>query len=178
MCPVASRALDKETSGHRQVSSPHPLVVPETTDRGLVWIALAIALGIHLIALVVRLPARDSVVAHTPHREQAVTLKRYIPPPPPIERRQVAVRKSERRLPIPDPTPDDLEPVIEPPLQSETLVTTPDVDLLIGTPEPPPRSNTLVAGVGDVTHPLRIEDSYVAPEYPEQARVGGWPVRC
>ena len=38
-------------------------------------------------------------------------------------------------------------------------------------PEPPPPSGPLLAGVGDVTNPVLIEESKIEPEYPELARV-------
>ena len=36
---------------------------------------------------------------------------------------------------------------------------------------PPPPSGPLLAGAGGVTNPVRIEQSYVKPTYPELARV-------
>jgi protein TonB len=42
---------------------------------------------------------------------------------------------------------------------------------LLGTPEAPPPSGPLLAGVGDVTNPIPIEETKIQPEYPELARV-------
>ena len=38
-------------------------------------------------------------------------------------------------------------------------------------PEAPPPTGPLLAGVNNVSNPVRIEASYVEPEYPELARV-------
>jgi protein TonB len=48
-----------------------------------------------------------------------------------------------------------------------------DVQILIGVPGPPPvaESAPLIAGTGGVTNPVRIEESFVPPRYPDVARV-------
>jgi protein TonB len=100
-----------------------------------------------------------------------VVVKKYVPPPPKIERRQVVKKKIVKKVPIPDPTPDEPEPIREPEPEILDDPIPPDVEILIGTPEPPPPTGPLIAGVGDVTNPRLIDESKVQPEYPELARV-------
>ena len=64
-------------------------------------------------------------------------------------------------MPIPDPTPDEPEPIREPEPEIIDDPIPPDVEILIGTPEPPPPSGPLLAGVGDVTNPTLIDESKV-----------------
>ena len=65
--------------------------------------------------------------------------RKYVPPPPKIERKQIVKKKFTRKVPIPDPTPDEPEPIREPEPEIEPEPIPPDVDVLIGVPEPPPR---------------------------------------
>ena len=78
-------------------------------------------------------------------------------------------------MPIPDPTPDEPEPIREPEPEILAPPLPPDVEFLIGIPEapPPPPGPTgpLIAGTGDVTMPELIQETKVRPEYPGLARV-------
>ena len=107
----------------------------------------------------------------TKERPNVIIVKRYVPPPPKVERKQIIKKKITKKVPIPDPTPEEPEPIREPEPEIEDEPIPPDVDFLIGVPEPPPPSGPLMAGVGDVTNPVLIEDTKVQPEYPELARV-------
>jgi protein TonB len=138
-------------------------------DRTLIGRAVALAIVLHLFVLVIHFPQLRSAPLSRP-KESGVFVRRYVPPPPPIEKRQVR-KKAERRLPVPDPTPEDPEPIVEPLPDFDYEVTLDDVDIVLGEPVPPgPGLDILVAGYGDVTNPERIDDSYVRPEYPEKAR--------
>jgi protein TonB len=96
--------------------------------------------------------------------------------------RRALKKEFTRKLPVPDPTPDAPEPIREPEIDPSPECFPSDVDCLIGTPTPPPgpgfsggtagaAPGPLLAGVGSCTNPVRIEESYVKPEYPEMARV-------
>jgi len=103
-----------------------------------------------------------------------LVVKKYVPPPPPMQRRQVVRKPITRKVPIPDPTPQEPEPIREPEVAMIHQPIPADVELLIGTPEPPApeeQPETLFAGVGGVTNPRLIEGSKIAPAYPEMARL-------
>jgi protein TonB len=140
-------------------------------DRKIMWWSVGIALLLHVIVIFVHLPSFGSA-APPPKPENVIVVKRYVPPPPKVERKQIVQKKITRKVPLPDPTPDEPEPIREP--EPEIIEEEPipaDVDFLIGVPEPPPPSGPLIAGVGDVTNPVLIESTKVQPEYPELARV-------
>jgi protein TonB len=139
-------------------------------DRGTMWIALPIAILLHVVVLVVNFPEmRQAIEAQK--AENVIIVKKYVPPPPKVERKQVVKKKLTKKVPVPDPTPDEPEPIREPEPEIEPEPLPPDVEFLIGVPEPPPPSGPLLAGVGDVTNPVLIPESKVEPEYPELARV-------
>jgi protein TonB len=65
--------------------------------------------------------------------------------------------------PIREPEPD----IVPEPLPEDAVI-------LVGVPappSPPAPSGPMLAGVGGVTQPVRIEESYVRPNYPEVARL-------
>jgi protein TonB len=134
------------------------------------WIAFTVAIVIHIVILLINFPEFKKAVAPQ-KRQNVIIVKKYVPPPPKVERKQVVKKKLTRKVPIPDPTPDEPEPIREPEPDIEPEPLPPDVEFLIGVPEPPPPSGPLIAGVGDVTNPVLIPESKVEPEYPELARV-------
>jgi len=140
-----------------------------------------VALAVHLLALLVTFP-EQSREALPDRQRSAIVIKRYVPPPPPIEQRAPAraIEPAKRRIPLPDPTPAVPEPVREPEpaLVAEVPIGT---EFLLGTPEPPPAAvglpggsgnaaGPLIAGAAGVTPPVRIPESYVRPAYPVLAR--------
>ncbi len=139
-------------------------------DKKLTWIAFGVAALLHVIVLIVNLPEMKQ--AKIPDKkENVIVVKKYVPPPPKIERKQIVRKKLTRKVPIPDPTPDEPEPIREPEPEIEDEIIPPDVEIMIGDPEPPPPTGPLLAGVGDVTNPKLIEETKLQPEYPELARV-------
>jgi protein TonB len=132
-------------------------------------IALGIAFVLHVVVLLVNFPEFKKIEQRKP--ENVIVVKKYVPPPPKIERKQIVKKKFTRKVPIPDPTPDEPEPIREPEPEIEPEPIPPDVDVLIGVPEPPPASGPLLAGAEGVTLPKLIQASKVKPDYPELARV-------
>lgn len=140
-------------------------------ERRLIFMSLCIAVAIHVAFAFVRLPEiRRDAWLDEPHT--ILVVRKYIPPPPQIERpaRAPVARKRVRIMPVPDPTPDEIEPLREPEPEFYPDVLPPDAEFLIGDPEPPPPQGPLLAGVGGVTNPTRIAESYIPPDYPELAR--------
>jgi protein TonB len=108
----------------------------------------------------------------------AVVIKRYKPPEPPKEQpKKKVVKKKTARVPIPDPTPDDPEPIVDEDVEYiETDDEIADTDFLIGGPVggPPVIDTGPMRVGGDIQAPERIH--YIAPDYPElarRARLGG-----
>jgi protein TonB len=133
------------------------------------WAAL-IAFAIHVTILLINFPEfKKALQPKKP--ENVIVVRKYVPPPPKVERKQIVRKKLTRKVPIPDPTPDEPEPIREPEPEIEPEPLPPDVEFLIGVPEPPPPSGPLLAGVGDVTNPVLIPETRIEPVYPELARV-------
>lgn len=134
------------------------------------WTALASAIVIHVVVICFAVfPTLSNPVEQA--KKEAIIVKKYIPPPPQIQRREIVKKKFTRKVPVPDPTPDEPEPIREPEPEIEPVPIPPDANVLIGVPTPPAPSGPMIPGAGGVTNPVRIESSYVQPEYPELARV-------
>ncbi len=104
-----------------------------------------------------------------------IVVKKYTPPPPKVEQKPVAPRKKLiRKVPLPDPTPDEPEPIREPAPEILPDPIPENVEILLGEPEPfgpPPSREPVLAGVAGVSSPVLIPESKVIPDYPELARV-------
>ncbi len=137
-------------------------------DQKFFWIAISLAILSHALVLVLRFPEIDRTLV--PENKKIIIVKKYTPPPPPVEKKKIIEKKITKKVPLPDPTPDEPEPIREPEPEILPDPIPDDVDVLLGTPELPPPSGPLLPGVGGVTTPVRIEESYVQPEYPELAR--------
>jgi len=141
-------------------------------DNKIMFWGLMLAILLHIVVLFVNFPDMRTVLPK--EEKKVIVVRKYVPPPPPVQRQQqqVVQQKLTRKVPIPDPTPDEPEPIREP--EPDIVVEAPpipaDAEILIGVPEAPPPSGPLVAGVGDVTNPVLIEATKVTPEYPELAR--------
>jgi protein TonB len=132
-------------------------------------IAVGIAVVLHLVVMVVNFPEFKTI--RQERKENVLIVKKYVPPPPKVERKQIVQKRFTRKVPIPDPTPDEPEPIREPEPEILPEPIPPDVDVLIGVPEPPPASGPLLAGAEGVTLPELIQESKIKPDYPELARV-------
>ncbi|MDH3628520.1 MAG: TonB family protein [Acidobacteriota bacterium] len=134
----------------------------------LLYICLAGAILLHVAVFFIQFPEMSKTLK--PTQKKRIIVKKYVPPPPKVEKKEIIQKKLTRKVPIPDPTPDEPEPIREPEPEILDDPIPPDVDVLIGVPEPPPPSGPLLAGVGDVSNPILIQESKVTPDYPEIAR--------
>jgi protein TonB len=132
-------------------------------------IAFGISFLITAIVFLVQIPEFKSNIKQK--TENVIVVKKYVPPPPKIERKIVKKKEFTKKVPIPDPTPDEPEPIREPEPEIEPEPLPPDAEFILGVPEAPPPGGPLLAGTGGVSLPERLEESYVQPEYPELARV-------
>lgn len=128
------------------------------------------AIILHVAVFFVRFPDAAAIVPDD-KPENVIVVKKYVPPPPKVKKKQIVQKKLTRKVPIPDPTPDEPEPIREPEPEEDPEPIPDDVEFIIGVPEAPPPTGPLLAGVNNVSNPVRIEESYVQPDYPELARV-------
>jgi len=140
----------------------------------LAWVA---AIVFHFALFVVVFPEFGATDTFEEAKE-AVVIKRYKPPQPPKEQpKKKIVKKKTARVPIPDPTPDDPEPIVDEDVEYiETDEELADTDFMMGGPVggPPVIDQGPMRVGGDVQAPTKITN--VQPEYPElarRARLGG-----
>ncbi len=136
-------------------------------------IALIATLLLYPLFLLIHPPSRKTpAIQEKPGK--LIYISRWVPPPPPtVERPKQLVQEelAARKIPVPDPSPDDPEPLREPERKIVLAEIDPDVEVVIGTPEPPPLAGGPVrAGLEGVTMPVLIESTKQTPLYPELAR--------
>ncbi len=139
-------------------------------ENKLLAIGFGVALFLHIAVLFIRFPDMNSLIPEK-KTENIVIVSKYVPPPPKVQKRQIIQQKLTRKVPIPDPTPDEPEPIREPEPEEDPEPIPDDVEFIIGVPEPPPATGPLLAGVNNVSNPVLIESTKLTPEYPELARV-------
>ncbi len=146
-------------------------------ERSALRIALAAAIVFHLALFAVHIPDLMSEPEWSQPERPIYAIKPLrFQPPPSVQQRQIPKRKEKRRvIPIPDPTPDDPEPLrIEDVELPEVEIA--DLDLVLGVPEAPPARGPGAPGTGplqiggDVTPPVKI--FWPSPPYTEEARQG------
>jgi len=132
------------------------------------WIG---ALVFHFLLFITVFPSMggESFVAE---QRDTVVIKRYKPPTPPKEQpKKKVVKKSASRVPIPDPTPDEPEPIVAEEVEFVDDIDVPvDTDFVVGMPTggPPVIDQGPMRVGGDIQRPEKIID--VPPVYPELAR--------
>ena len=170
---VASRA---EEPGKEEAAPPTSAeqglltYVQETREDNRTFrYSLGLAVILHGILLIVKLPdLYGDVVAPPPKPKVFVVQQVRFKPPPPKEEQQIPKPKS-KKVPIPDPTPDEPEPIR---IDEPEEIDIPEVDDLdlFDLPEapPPPEPTGPIYVTGDVTKPEKITD--IQPQYTEIAR--------
>jgi len=131
--------------------------------------SLGLAVILHGILLIVKLPdLYGDTVAPPPKPEVFVVQQVRFKPPPPKEEQQIPKPKS-KKVPIPDPTPDEPEPIrIDEPEEID-VPEVDDLDIFILPEAPPPlEPKGPIHVAGDVTAPERL--SAPQPQYTEIAR--------
>ncbi len=173
---------DRDSRWTRPYNALHPAVVEieraEGSDRRrAVRLGIAAAVVVHLGALLVVLPAPEPplVAASGPPKVYRVQPVRFQQPKAKVQP-AVPDPPKARRVPVPDPTPEDPEPV-----EREDAVLDPAEIPRVGTdeitvfPDAPPGPGLDVIDVtGDVQPPVRVfAPDPVYPEPARQARVEG-----
>ncbi|MCB1008712.1 MAG: energy transducer TonB [Acidobacteria bacterium] len=139
-------------------------------DRKKLRWAIGIAVALHVILFLIHLPeiVRGDLKPAEKPKVYVVQQIRFKPPPP-QQQQQELLKPRAKKVPIPDPTPDEPEPIrIIEEVQQEIDI--PIDDSVIGIPEGPPPSEPegpIQVG-GDVRPPEKI--SAPQPQYTEIAR--------
>lgn len=148
-------------------SSPPFYLAEETQDRRTLRSATILAVFVHAALFSVTFPEFVQDVAEA--RSPQVFVVRPTPFRRPIDVRETLPRARSRRVPIPDPTPDDPEPLLS------SLPEAPSLDLptnLIGidfvVPPTPPAERGPVEFRSEMVRPKRISGAH--PRYTEIAR--------
>lgn len=110
--PAGGKKQPSTAGQKRVVSTSAGLVDLYRTDRQPVKVAIIFAILFHIIVLWVVVPEMGGRTTED-QADDAVVIKRFKPPDPP-EQQQTRKKRVARSVPIPDPTPDDPEPVQEP----------------------------------------------------------------
>ena len=144
------------------------LLTLEEEKRPLRWAILA-AFVFHVILLVVSFPELTAAPRdETIHRPLYVVQPVRFKPPAPSQTRKVPKKKT-RKIPIPDPTPDLPEPILE---EDEPVELDLDLDsigdFLDIPPAPSGGPGGAIAVRGDVRPPVKIV--FPQPRYTEEAR--------
>lgn len=142
----------------------------EHLGRGTRAIFVAAAVLLHVIVFAIHFPEITYRPPEAKSTRRVMIVRQYTPPPPPKKERPRIERRLTKKVPLPDPTPDEIEPVVTPEPEIEPPPFDPDMEIRIGTPEPPPATGPLMAGVDGVTEPELIPETKVEPAYPEAAR--------
>ena len=145
----------------------------ETLDRRRLGRAALVAVAAHGLLLLLQLPPSSRVEAAAEDKRVLYLLDQPRFRPPEVEPERAVPRRRERRMPMPDPTPDAPEPL--PPLDDEPILLELDEDVIFDVPEsapelPPPEpqfEDVFIVG-GEVQKPVKILAP--APVYTELAR--------
>jgi protein TonB len=141
-------------------------------------LALLLAVVLHLLLITVTLPTMMGEAPQPPPQKPPVRINSWVPAPPP-PRASIPMAKQTaleaRKIPVPDPRPERLEPAMEPPLELVPQPATSSVPIQLGTPEPPPAPPSLYSrpGFDGVSFPVLLKNTQVLPAYPRLARKVG-----
>lgn len=177
-----SSIWQRYSAGNRRVLGIHMGYVPELDDdsgddkRGF-RLAIGIALAVHVVFFLLQLPELRAVELDAAPPRQVFVVKqiRFTPPLPPAQQQAPKKTKKVRKIPIPDPTPDDPEPLLVEELDVPDIDVVEIGDAVFGVPDGPP--GPPIAGLGpngpyrpggDVTPPIKIFD--LSPTYTEEGR--------
>lgn len=151
-----------------EVTAEETFALEYEEDRRTMRWAIVAALIFHVVLAVIQLP--EIVVAEEEAKKAKVYVVQQVrfKPPPPQQQREIPKARS-KKVPIPDPTPDEPEP-IRLPEEIEPDIEIPDTDIIFGIPEGPPVAEPEgpIRVGGDVQPPVKLVAP--SPQYTEIAR--------
>jgi len=159
-----------ETPNQGAGAEYYAFALEDAQDGRRTRLAVAGAVVVHVLAFLAPLGfLQPQRAVAEPAAQQVFVVQpvRFKPRPP--EQQPALPPERPLRVPIPDPTPDEPEPLrLDEPLEQE--LDTPDIDLLANLPTSPPPaiSDAPIPVGGDVERPIKI--SGPTPQYTEVAR--------
>lgn len=136
-------------------------------DRRTLRLAMALAVVVHAVLFAVNLPELSSASAEV--KPAQVFMTRPIRFKPQTPARQETPRQNARRVPIPDPTPNDPEPILRNLPSEQTIDLSVDFELAdVPSPPDPPHSAVPLRFHSGMIRPERIAG--LEPRYTEMAR--------
>jgi len=148
------------------------LAQEEQADRKFTRWALGIAVILHVIVFAVHWPSFAGGLSDAKEKQTKIYVVKQVKfkQPPKKEIQQIPKPKTQK-VPIPDPTPDQPEPIRDQD-PDEEIDFVPDDNLVLGVPDapPPPEPEGPIRFVvgGNITEPEKL--SGPNPTYPEAAR--------
>jgi len=177
---IVSRNLPQPSLPHLATAHPQPkTILPEEIflrgqeehlGRGTRALFVAAAVLIHVVVFVIHFPEITHRPPEAKSTRRVMIVRHYTPPPPPKKERPRIERRLTKKVPLPDLTPNEIEPIVPPEAEIEPPPFDPDMEVEIGVPEPPPATGPMMVGIGGVTEPELIPETKVEPAYPEAAR--------
>ncbi len=140
-------------------------------DRRTLRIATIIAVIFHVVLFIIRFPEWATRTAEAQQNKPKIfVVQQPRFKPPEVQKQQEILKPKTVRVPIPDPTPDEPEPVRQYEPEEEIPDTPLPADAVFGDigPPPPPEDEGPIRVGGQLKEPRRIK--YVDPVYPEIAR--------
>jgi TonB family protein len=163
---------DPASNSELPITTAEMLAAEETQDRKFARWALGIAIVFHIVVFAIQWPSFASGLSDAKEKKSKIYVVKQVKfkQPPRREMQQIPKPRTQK-VPIPDPTPDEPEPIRdEEPKDDIDFV--PDDNLVLGVPDapPPPEPDGPVRFVvgGNITEPVKI--SGPTPVYPEAAR--------
>jgi TonB family protein len=146
----------------------------EQQDKRLMRMSVGAAVVIHIIMFIMHWPSFAASTASAKERKSKIYVVKQVKfkQPPPQQLQQQIPKPVTKRVPIPDPTPDEPEPIRDEQTQRDDFDFVPDDNLVLGVPDAPPPAEPegpirFVVG-GNITEPVKL--SGPNPIYPEAAR--------
>ncbi|MCP4902692.1 MAG: energy transducer TonB [bacterium] len=143
----------------------------EKQDSRFTRWSIGVAVILHVIFFVMNWPSFAGASSDSEAKKAKIYVVKQVKfKQPPKQEMQQIPKPRTKRVPIPDPTPDEPEPIREE--EPRDLDYIPDDNLVLGVPDapPPPEPDGPVRFVvgGNVTEPVKL--SGPNPAYPEAAR--------
>ena len=146
-------------------------LLEDSDDRKVMRVSLWAAVGVHLLILLINFPSFTRDLSAHEKKEKKVFVVQHVKfRPPPISPPKVPQQRA-KRVPIPDPTPDEIEPLrIDDPVPEMEMEMDTELDFAI--PDTPPAfaeepSGPIQIG-GNVKRPVKVHTPQ--PRYTELAR--------
>jgi len=146
-------------------------------DRCRLRSALVVAAVAHLILFAVNFPEAASEALPAAQKPKVYVIEQHRFKPPEVKPPEPIPRERATTIPIPDPTPDEPEPIRAFDEIADQDVELPSPDWITDIPDAPPplpQPTVPIAVVGEVTRPVQIAgEDPIYPEIARRARIQG-----